>query len=116
MNTKTTSRVHPAAIAYRDVILRMDRAIVNMTEDLDSHPRKIVRCLLHALGTVGIIRSVNRGEADGKFLAANRMLIHYVLGAPGDWGYGTPLGDALQQLYRLDLTPLLEAEDERPEK
>lgn len=116
MNTKTTAQVHPVAIAYRDVILQMERAIVNMTEDLDSHPREIARCLLRALNTGDIIRSVNRREVKARHLVANRMMIHDVLGAPGDWGYGTPLGDALQQLYRLDLTPLLEAEDERPEK
>jgi hypothetical protein len=26
--------------------------------------------------------------------------IHQAFGAPGDWGYGTPIGDALSALYK----------------
>ena len=26
--------------------------------------------------------------------------VHSVFGAPGDWGYGTPLGDALKKIYQ----------------
>jgi len=26
--------------------------------------------------------------------------VHQAFGAPGDWGYGTPKGDALMALYR----------------
>lgn len=26
--------------------------------------------------------------------------IHRAFGAPGDWGYGTPIGDALAKAYR----------------
>lgn len=28
--------------------------------------------------------------------------VHRAFGAPGDWGYGTPKGEALFALYRLD--------------
>lgn len=28
---------------------------------------------------------------------------HAAFGAPGDWGYGTPLGDALRGLYAIEL-------------
>lgn len=26
--------------------------------------------------------------------------VHEAFGAPGDWGYGTPIGDALLEVYR----------------
>ncbi len=34
-----------------------------------------------------------------------RRRIHVAFGAPGDFGYDTPLGAALQKLYRIDYTP-----------
>jgi hypothetical protein len=38
----------------------------------------------------------------GEFIEVRKML-HAAFGAPGDWGYSTPLGKALQQLYALGL-------------
>jgi len=34
----------------------------------------------------------------GRLLAGKS--VHEAFGAPGDWGYGTPIGDALLEVYR----------------
>ena len=34
----------------------------------------------------------------GRLLAGKS--VHDAFGAPGDWGYGTPIGDALLEIYR----------------
>jgi len=39
------------------------------------------------------------GEITAEQFIANRKAFYDVFGAPGDWGYGTMLGDALQALY-----------------
>ncbi len=43
-------------------------------------------------------------EASELIRVLGRLLVgksvHEAFGAPGDWGYGTPIGDALLEVYR----------------
>lgn len=80
---------------------------------MDADPRTaadaytLLRCLSRALAIPECARACADGTAEPQSLVANRTHIHDVLGAPGDWGYGTRLGQALQRLYAIDYGPLL---------
>lgn len=62
------------------------RAVASTTDDLDSRTCRELR------------------ESSELILVLARLLagktIHEAFGAPGDWGYETPIGAALYQLYQ----------------
>lgn len=78
-----------------DKAVRRLRELVDdgaMREPHDVELYDLARTLRNASEMVRILRR----------LAAGRTVqeIHDAFGAPGDWGYGTPVGDALARLYR----------------
>lgn len=52
---------------------------------------------LHALENAA--QGTECGAVDAKLLTLATTRIHTTFGAPGDFGYGTPEGDALAELY-----------------
>jgi hypothetical protein len=68
-----------------------------LVERKKSHLREsdVATMLRRSLGIDHILCGpLTDGEA-----AEFRRKVHVACGAPGDWGYDTPLGKALQQLY-----------------
>lgn len=63
---------HPDYVAASDAIVKLDREAVEL------------------------VRVLRRIVASG---ALSRRALHDAFGAPGDWGYETPLGDALARVY-----------------
>ena len=63
-------------------VLRDKAEEIQKLEDLDDRNRLDVAELLRVLARM----------ADGKD-------VYRAFGAPGDWGYGTPIGDALNEAY-----------------
>lgn len=104
----TETDVIGIAAEYRDCLLALERAVVETGPDTDVTPdaREIARCLLRAISTGCVIRSINDGGWETAHLLANKKHIHEVLGAPGDWGYEHPIGKALSRLYRMGLEAL----------
>ena len=70
---------------------------------LPKHRRKLgdlPPAFWHSLGALVLAAVVvELPESDGKEITAVIGKVHRRLGAPGDFGYGTPCGDALRNLY-----------------
>ncbi len=67
-------------------------------EDPPRHPIDVMNeKLCDAVGMMAVARRLLTGRS--------RAEIHAAFGAPGDWGYGTPIGDALRALYSAPATP-----------
>jgi hypothetical protein len=61
-------------------------------EEPARHPIDVMNEKLHdAVGMMAVARRLLAGRS--------RAEIHAAFGAPGDWGYGTPIGDALRAFY-----------------
>jgi hypothetical protein len=59
----------------------------------------LVGVLMGALGIKAYLFDAVAGKENDSFTEI-REAVHKSLGAPGDWGYGTLLGKALQNLYQ----------------
>ena len=65
-----------------------------LTRDL-SAAAELISCATRACGlTMEFFE--NAAEPDVIEMAKK---IHTVFGAPGDWGYGTPIGEAIRKIY-----------------
>jgi hypothetical protein len=114
MSEDAIETIHPIALRYRACLLRIEHAVMDMCahgegdapDNRSSDREEIARGLLRAVSTRSTMQAIAQGDIEPQRLTANRMHIHDVFGAPGSWGYGTALGDALRDLYDLDLKPL----------
>ena len=92
---------------YRGALAALDSAVGDLSreEGVSEDLREICRCLLRALGTGKTLQNMAFGDEpiDVAALRTQRKLIHTVMGAPGDWGYDTPIGEALSRLYALSI-------------
>ena len=81
----------------REAIDRLRDIATNEAEDEDEEvPREeVYRLARHLRGSVDLLGCLLR-LLPGQSLEE----IHSAFGAPGDWGYETPIGDALARLYR----------------
>lgn len=80
----------------REAIDRLrDIATDEADEDEEVPREEVYRLARHLRGSVDLLGCLLR-------LLPGRSIeeIHSAFGAPGDWGYETPLGDALARLYR----------------
>ena len=60
----------------------------------------LLTCVLQPCGVdANILRNPPGTEIGGDEVGRLAKKIHEVFGAPGDWGYGTPIGDALRKIY-----------------
>lgn len=76
-----------------------------MSETLEQVLRKVAettREIAYEDANEGYTRDLR--EASELIRVLGRLLagksVHEAFGAPGDWGYGTPIGDALLEVYR----------------
>lgn len=74
---------------YSDAIDRLRELATDKTEN---EVYEATATLREAIALVGCLRRLTQGRT------ANE--IHRAYGAPGDFGYETPIGDALAALYR----------------
>lgn len=74
---------------YSDAIDRLRELATDKTEN---EVYEATATLREAIALVGCLRRLTEGRT------ANE--IHRAYGAPGDFGYDTPIGDALAALYR----------------
>lgn len=76
----------------RDCAEAIDRLRSLATDDTENEVHDLTATLREAVVLVGCLRR----------LVASRTTreLHTAFGAPGDFGYETPLGDALASLYR----------------
>lgn len=80
----------------REAIDRLrDIATDEADEDEEVPREEVYRLARHLRGSVDLLGCLLR-------LLPGRTLteLHAAFGAPGDWGYDTPIGDALARLYR----------------
>jgi hypothetical protein len=67
---------------------------------------ELARCALRACGAAAMIQRDAIGDPPStQDLVECRWRVHKSFGAPGDWGYGTPIGDALRALYNAPVRP-----------
>lgn len=72
------------------------------TPDVNADDRELRRCLMRATNLQATVDAINSHQVTFPQLVANRIVIHETFGAPGDWGYHTAIGAALQRLYGID--------------
>ena len=77
---------------YSDAVTIL-RDLTSESEDAQQH----IEALREAVALVCCLRRL----VDGRTTAE----IHQAFGAPGDFGYDTPIGDALSRLYRGEAKP-----------
>jgi len=67
---------------------------------MDITAREIVNMFPRALGISQFLKQVDFNEQQPSPEAFNAQIkiIHNIMGAPGDWGYGTPIGSALRKI------------------
>lgn len=75
--------------AARDAIDQIRDLATDETED---EVHSLARSVRDTIEFAGCLRRLLPGRSIEE--------IHHAFGAPGDWGYGTPIGDALARLYR----------------
>lgn len=88
-----------------NAILELDNAIYNSTKDKEDQDARLYGSIAkHAVGITTYIRH-SREELIPSVESAIKLQkdIHKAFGAPGDFGYGTPVGKALQRLYSVKL-------------
>jgi hypothetical protein len=79
-----------------EALTQIRKACLDMSADWTGDQREFVKVALRA--TVPDPTAIT--DMSDSELCVIRNLIHRTFGAPGDWGYGTPLGAALKQLYQ----------------
>ena len=75
---------------YRDALARLTRIVSGAARELEAGD--LERTLMEALELVSCLRRMVKGRTVEE--------IHAAFGAPGDFGYETPIGAALHRLYR----------------
>jgi len=107
------AKITPQTEAF-DIICQLDRAIYSTTR----HCREICEAPCH-INIIGLITAAKvasgiteisqwdvagDGHPSIEYLGAIRQRIYKAFGAPGSWGYGTPIGTALSKLYEIKLS------------
>jgi len=90
---------------FTKVIIELDAAICEETKECGETYfwAKVAR---RAVGINTFLLDSRKGESYSDQLKVElRMQIHGAFGAPGDFGYSTPIGRALQKLYLLEIRP-----------
>jgi hypothetical protein len=81
----------------REELQEVFDAVLDAADEKQVDRRELAKMFLKAVGLTGFVR--NKPDLSAQEYVDLRWLIHETLGAPGDWGYGTRLGEALQKLY-----------------
>lgn len=100
-----------AAEAYHRALMALDNAVTEMSDACGRDAEDLATALMRACGMPRMLRSLAECP-DGQRpsdLRAHVRSVHEAFGAPGDWGYGHPVGRALQQLYAVHPAPRLPA-------
>lgn len=76
----------------REARVAIERLRDLVTDETEDEVHSVAR---HLRGSIDLVSCLRR------FLPGRTLReIHDAFGAPGDWGYETPIGDALARLYR----------------
>lgn len=89
----------------KECIAKLNQALADPEASRIS-AKEMSSMLSRALGLDGLLTRFTLGQSHppgAEEFRAVRDRVHSVLGAPGDWGYHTPLGKALQEFYRYKL-------------
>lgn len=90
----------------------LSRAIVSGKNRIEH--REALRLLSRAMGLDRLVTRAAAGETISRDeLVEIRNRVYLTMGTPGDWGYGSPLGEALRKLYDAefqDVSPPVGAE------
>ncbi len=87
--------------AFVDAVLRIEAACGKLIERDSAYADArslIVTVLMQAVGITPFL-AAHTMDHPREMKDALRLKIHKAFGAPGDWGYETPLGRALSDLY-----------------
>lgn len=76
----------------RDYLAALDRLRELASAATEDEVHDLTRTLREGVDLVGCLRRLTRGRSVQD--------IHTAFGAPGDFGYETPIGDALSRTYR----------------
>jgi hypothetical protein len=79
-------------LAYREALDRLRDAAPD-----DANLGEVTWLLRESIELAGCLRRLLAGRTVAE--------IHRAFGAPGDFGYGTPIGDALATIYRASCEP-----------
>lgn len=77
---------------HRAYLAAIDRLRDLASPEAENETCDLTATLREAVTLVGCLRRLTQGRTATE--------IHQAFGAPGDFGYDTPLGDALSSLYR----------------
>ena len=90
---------------FTSAIQGLNEAVISETREKEEPDAYLYATIaLKAVGINDYLRSVGMGEPFSLDLSSElRKQIHTAFGAPGDFGYGTPVGKALQRLYSIKL-------------
>lgn len=82
------------AIRTRELeyVTALDRLESYAPEEMENEARAQAMLLREAIELVRCLRRLTRGRSPDE--------LHAAFGAPGDFGYETPIGDALARTYR----------------
>jgi hypothetical protein len=81
----------------REELQEVFDAVLDAADEKQIDRRELAKMFLKAVGLTGFVRT--KPDLSAQEYVDLRWLIHETLGAPGDWGYHTRLGKALQKLY-----------------
>lgn len=77
------------------------QSIIDFTkaiEETNIDPIELKKIVFRTLGVTAILReNIHRDPSPGS-IAVVKKNIYKAMGAPGDWGYGTAIGDALRRI------------------
>jgi hypothetical protein len=76
----------------RDLDVAVEKLCGAITADRTISDEEFRRLICRAIRM--LVDAHNRSEVEARFRVLNFM------GAPGDFGYGTPIGDALRAVYK----------------
>jgi hypothetical protein len=82
--------------------MRLEAAVCDAAKDWPPDANEMSHVALRALKAPMVVLGAGPSLDD---LVALRGRVHRAFGAPGDWGYGKPIGDALRALYEISVPP-----------
>ena len=88
---------------HRAYLAAIDRLRDLASPEAENETYDLTSTLREAVTLVGCLRRLAKGRSAKE--------IHEAFGAPGDFGYDTPIGDALSRLYRGDFEDALHERD-----